>query len=106
MRALWHRHWSRKMPQHTLGHAFRAAARLRDPFAKLHNPDMENWDDLRHFLAFARGGSTIAAAKSLGVNQSTVHRRLEALEMHLGRQLVERRVNGYGLTELGMELLP
>jgi DNA-binding transcriptional LysR family regulator len=37
---------------------------------------MLDWNDLRHFLAVARHGSTIAAAKALGVNQSTVHRRL------------------------------
>jgi DNA-binding transcriptional LysR family regulator len=62
---------------------------------------MQDWDDLRHFLAVARKGSTMAAAKALGVSQSTVHRRLQALENRLGRQLVKRHPTGYRLTELG-----
>lgn len=65
----------------------------------MHNRAMFSWDDLRHLLAFARNGSTLAAAKALGVNQSTVHRRLTALEEQLGRRLVERRLTGYQLTE-------
>jgi len=44
---------------------------------------MFDWNDLRHFLAVAREGSTLAAAKFLGVNQSTVHRHLAKLEEHL-----------------------
>jgi DNA-binding transcriptional LysR family regulator len=64
------------------------------------------WDDLRHLLAFARNGSTLAAAKVLGVNQSTVHRRLAALEERLGRRLIERHLTGYRLTEFGHDLLP
>jgi DNA-binding transcriptional LysR family regulator len=38
----------------------------------MHGLSMFDWDDLRHFLAVARYGSTIAAAKALNVNQSTV----------------------------------
>jgi DNA-binding transcriptional LysR family regulator len=62
------------------------------------------WDDLRHFLAFARAGSMQAAAQALGVNQSTVQRRIAELEGHIGRRLVERHLGGYRLTELGGEL--
>ena len=51
---------------------------------------MFDWNDLRYFIAVAREGSTIAAAGSLKVNQSTVQRRLAALEEKLGRKLVER----------------
>ena len=65
---------------------------------------MFDWNDLRHFLAFAREGSTLAAAKVLGVNQSTVQRRLEELEHRLGRRLIERHPGGYRLTELGQEM--
>jgi len=65
-----------------------------------------DWNDLKLFLAFARNGSTLAAAKALGVNQSTVHRRLAALEECLGRRLVERHLTGYRLTALGEELRP
>lgn len=65
-----------------------------------------DWNDLRLFLAFAREGSTLAAAKALCVSQSTVHRRLTELEERLGRRLVQRGVAGYRLTELGEELRP
>jgi DNA-binding transcriptional LysR family regulator len=66
---------------------------------------MFDWGDLRYFLAVARAGSTLAAAKSLNVNQSTVHRRLQALEKQLGCQLVKRHPTGYRLTELGEHIL-
>jgi DNA-binding transcriptional LysR family regulator len=64
------------------------------------------WDDLRYFLAFARAGSMQAAAKALGVNQSTVQRRIAELEDCVGRRLVERHLGGYRLTALGVELRP
>jgi DNA-binding transcriptional LysR family regulator len=67
---------------------------------------MFDWNDLRHFLAVARQGSTIAAAKSLRLSQSTVHRRLAELEKRIGRHLVVRHATGYRLTELGAELRP
>jgi DNA-binding transcriptional LysR family regulator len=66
---------------------------------------MFDWNDLKHLLAVARGGSTIAAGQALGVSQSTVHRRLLELENRLGRQLVARHSTGYRLTEFGEELL-
>src|SRR5262249_60797237 len=67
---------------------------------------MFDWDDLRYFLAVARYGSTLAAAKALKVNQSTVHRRLDELERRLGRQLVVRQPTGYKLTRLGLDMVP
>src|SRR3954470_4019382 len=67
---------------------------------------MFDWNDLRHFLAVARHGSTIRAAKVLGINQSTVHRRLAAFERELGRPLFQRSPEGYRLTCLGQELRP
>jgi len=66
---------------------------------------MFDWNDLKHFLAVVRHGSTIAAAKALGVNQSTVHRRLTELEARLGRELVTRHPTGYRLTEFGQTLV-
>ena len=66
---------------------------------------MFDWDDLRYFLAVARQGSTIAAGRALQVNQSTVHRRLTALELRIGRPLVKRHPTGYRLTELGEEMV-
>jgi DNA-binding transcriptional LysR family regulator len=65
---------------------------------------MFDWNDLKYFLAVAREGSTLAAARRLKVNQSTVHRRLAALEKTLGCSLVERHPTGYRLTELGNQL--
>lgn len=65
---------------------------------------MFDWNDLRYFLAVARTGSTLAAAKAIGLSQSTVQRRLAVLEQRLNRQLVERHPTGYKLTALGEEL--
>jgi DNA-binding transcriptional LysR family regulator len=62
------------------------------------------WDDARMFLAFAREGSFSAAAKRLGVQHSTVSRRIHALEKDLGTSLVERSPTGYVLTQAGLEL--
>jgi DNA-binding transcriptional LysR family regulator len=67
---------------------------------------MFDWNDLRHLLAVAREGSTLAAAKKLSLSQPTVHRRLVALEKNLSCALVERHPTGYRLTELGKELQP
>lgn len=52
---------------------------------------MFDWDDLKHFLAIARHGTTTAAAMALHIDQSTVQRRLAALESRIGQSLVERR---------------
>ena len=67
---------------------------------------MFDWNDLRYFLAVAREGSTVAAANALKVNQSTVQRRLAALEEAVGSKLVERLPTGYRLTETGAALRP
>ena len=67
---------------------------------------MFDWDDLKYFLAVARHQSTLAAARALRVNQSTVQRRLVELERRLGQQLVKRHPSGYRLTEFGAAVLP
>jgi len=64
-----------------------------------------DWNDLRHFLAVARHGSTLAAARSLRTSQTTVARRIAALEQALGLALFEKRQAGYSLTPDGRELL-
>lgn len=66
---------------------------------------MFDWDDLRHLIAVSRCGSTLSAAKSLGVNQSTVHRRLQELERRTGLSLVIRQSTGYRLSEIGEALI-
>lgn len=66
---------------------------------------MFEWSDLRHFLAVARSGSTLSAAKILGVNQTTVARRVAALEQALGEKLFEKTAGGYRLTEVGSAMV-
>jgi len=66
---------------------------------------MIDWDDVRYFLAVARGGSVRAAAGRLGVNHSTVLRRIAQLEDRLGAQMFEKRPSGYRLTDAGEEVL-
>jgi len=65
-----------------------------------------DWDDLKYLLAVAQHGSTLAAARALTVNQSTVQRRLAELERRIGRRIVQRHQSGYRLTEFGQSLLP
>jgi DNA-binding transcriptional LysR family regulator len=64
-----------------------------------------DWNDLRYFLAVARGGSTLAASRELRVSQTTVARRIAALEEAVGLTLFEKRPAGYVLTASGTELL-
>lgn len=66
---------------------------------------MLSWDDLRHFLTVARSGSTLAAAKALRVNQTTVARRIAVLEAQTGLMLFDRRRTGYALTPAGAALV-
>jgi DNA-binding transcriptional LysR family regulator len=64
-----------------------------------------DWNDLRYFLAVARGGSTLAAGRALRVSQTTVARRISALEEALKLPLFDRRQAGYALTPDGEHLL-
>lgn len=65
-----------------------------------------SWNDYRIFLALSRQRSLGQAARALGVNLSTVRRRLASLEEHLGTRLIERRREGVILTRTGERLLP
>lgn len=65
---------------------------------------MRDWDDIRLFLAVARAGSTRAAAAELGLNQTTVARRMEGLEHALRLRLFERTTRGFALTDQGTAL--
>lgn len=64
-----------------------------------------DWDDLRTFLAIARQGTLSAAARTLGVTQPTMGRRLAALEARSGARLLQRLPDGYALTPLGESVL-
>lgn len=66
---------------------------------------MLDWDHLRVFLAVARAGQMLAAARQLGLDHATVGRRLGALEAGLGTKLLERRTTGSELTPAGERLL-
>lgn len=64
-----------------------------------------NWDDIRIFLAVARSGQILGAARSLNLNHATVARRLTALETALGSTLFIRRTNGSDLSPSGERFL-
>jgi DNA-binding transcriptional LysR family regulator len=64
-----------------------------------------DWNDLRYFLACTRAGSLAAAGRSLKVDQTTVGRRLGALEEALGARLFDRTAEGFTLTPTGERLL-
>lgn len=66
---------------------------------------MLDWNDLRFFLAVAKVGSTLAAGRDLRVSQTTVARRIVALEQALGVRLFDKRQAGYALTPAGEDLL-
>lgn len=63
-----------------------------------------DWDDLRYFLAVAEARSLHGAARGLGVNHSTVFRRINRFEDSVGARLFERLADGYQLTAAGEEL--
>lgn len=67
---------------------------------------VKNWDNIRYFLALARTGSLSGAARSLGVNHSTVIRRLAAFEASIGARLFARERNERLLTPVGKDILP
>lgn len=66
---------------------------------------MQDWDDLRIFLAAARAGSLTAAARGLGVDAATVGRRVARLETALKSTLIVRSAGGLQLTAAGARLL-
>lgn len=64
-----------------------------------------DWDSLQVFLAIARAGRISAAARRLGVEHTTVSRRLAALEADLGVPLFYRTATGYLLTPHGQNVI-
>lgn len=64
-----------------------------------------DWDDLRSFLAIARHGTLSAAARALGVRQTTMGRRLAALEARMGARLLQKTPAGYVPTAAGEAIL-
>jgi DNA-binding transcriptional LysR family regulator len=66
---------------------------------------MLEWGDLRYFLAISRGRTLAAAARELGVEATTVGRRIVAFERTLGARLFDRRPDGFALTRAGERIL-
>jgi DNA-binding transcriptional LysR family regulator len=66
---------------------------------------MLSWDDFRYVEAIADTGSLVGAAERLGINHSTVFRRLGQIEQQLGSRLFERRRGGYVPTVCGEEMI-
>lgn len=64
-----------------------------------------SWDDLRYVLALSREGSLARAGKTLGVDHTTVGRRVEAAEASLGLKLFVRTSAGYTPTADGERVL-
>jgi DNA-binding transcriptional LysR family regulator len=66
---------------------------------------MDNWDDIRIFLAVARNSGMAAAAQNLNVNHTTVARRLSSLETTMKTRLVLRTTAGVTLTPAGTDFM-
>jgi DNA-binding transcriptional LysR family regulator len=64
-----------------------------------------NWDDMRIFLAVARAGQILGAARRLGLNHATVSRRVQSLEAALAAKLFRRTTTGSELTPEGERLM-
>ncbi|MBL1278034.1 MAG: LysR family transcriptional regulator [Ectothiorhodospiraceae bacterium] len=64
-----------------------------------------DWNDLPFFITIANHGTLAGAARELGVNHSTVFRRINTFEKKLGVRVFERLPEGYVLTEAGEEIL-
>jgi len=64
-----------------------------------------DWNDIRYFLEVVRSGSVTQAAIRLGVNHTTVSRRITALEEHLGKNLFERSGNGWIITPVAEQVV-
>jgi len=61
----------------------------------LHERTSRDWEELRTVLAVARSGSLSGAARELGLEHSTVYRRIESIEDRFGVKLFERSRSGY-----------
>jgi DNA-binding transcriptional LysR family regulator len=72
---------------------------MSDPVSKL------SWDDLRIVRAVGKSGALASAAEMLGINSSTIARRLAKVEQILGVTLFDRRRTGYMTTAQGKELM-
>jgi DNA-binding transcriptional LysR family regulator len=70
-----------------------------------HTTHSFDWGSLQSFLAVVRAGRLTVAARQLGVDHSTLSRRIQKLEKSLQARLFDRRAHGYALTPQGERLL-
>ena len=77
---------------------------LRGEYAGRMNPDL-SWDEFRLVKSIADARSLVGAAERLGVNQSTVYRRLAAVEAAVGARLFDRSRAGYEPTSAGEDMI-
>lgn len=82
------------------------AKQIRKNAKSVESPESLPWSDLELVLSLSRAGTLSGAALSLGVNTSTIARRLDALEQRCGAHLFDRTPAGVGATELALELVP
>src|ERR1700730_10918015 len=72
---------------------------------KSHMNESFDWDALQSFLAVVRTGKLTTAARKMGIDHSTLSRRMAELERALQTKLFDRSVQGYALTPQGEKLL-
>ena len=77
---------------------------LAGEYAGWMNPDL-SWDEFRLVKSIADARSLVGAAERLGVNQSTVYRRLAAVEAAVGARLFDRSRAGYEPTSAGEDMI-
>jgi len=65
---------------------------------------MQNWDDMRIFLAVARAGGLSGAAPHVKMDPATLGRRITRLEASIGAPLFLKSPQGYALTDLGQRM--
>ncbi|TFV59974.1 LysR family transcriptional regulator [Mycobacterium sp. PS03-16] len=68
-------------------------------------PRRPSADDLLVLLAVGRSGRYTSAADELGINHTTISRRIAALEQSVGGRLLSRVAGGWELTDLGRDAL-
>lgn len=81
------------------------ARKSQDSFASPQVAAAPDWNELRIVLALSRAGTLAAAAGALGVNLTTVFRRLNAIEARLGQRLFDRGAAGYQATAAGERMV-
>jgi DNA-binding transcriptional LysR family regulator len=82
-----------------------ASSQLYISVDQVYNSVVSTWDDFRYVLALSRQGNLSAAARSLGVSQPTMGRRVAACERRLGTRLFHRERDGFSMTPAGTAIL-